>query len=86
MKPIKIDLPGCNYLFDSSNKIHVWYRLEHAIASGKSKVKMLKAQIKAEEEAIETRRKQIHSLRMDAISSTDPIAQYMKEKKDGGEA
>ena len=82
MKPTKVDLPDCSHLYEAGNKIHSWFMLEQAIANGKARIKMLEAEIKAERETIEKRKKQVHSLRMSAISATDPVQKYLDKKNE----
>lgn len=80
MRPLKVDLPNCSHLYEPSNKIHAWFRLEQAIAQGEARIKMLEAEIEAERKAVQEHKKQIHSLRMEAISATDPVQQYLDKK------
>lgn len=84
-EPVKVDLPNCSHLYEASNKIHRWYTVEQSIAALEARVKHLEADLEATKKTIVERKKLIHSLRVDAISCTDPVQIYvdnMDENKD----
>ena len=85
LKPVKVEAPSCGHLYEASNKIHRWYTLEQSIAGLEAQVQMLEAQLKATKETIEERKKLVHTMRMDAISCTDPVQLHLDSKeKDNG--
>lgn len=81
LKPVTIEMADSSNAYDDSNKIHKWYTIQRSIESMKMSVANLKLQIEATEKTIADRERLLHGLRMDALSATDPVQEYVDKNK-----